>query len=195
MSCFRARKHVRGCIYVPKAVFIQCTHSACKSVCVCDFVKKLVFVKRLVFSGQRVSQGEELSAWLICAAGIRHKQRRPPMSNVTALISFQCSPGITAGVRDRHTSLLHRMSLPGDSTIYKSTGFILMKSIAACNYCVVFCCLLILKMLGSICVMQEFSISYKEIWIVFLLQTHLNLVILSFYNKKYSFVFPLVTGV
>ena len=89
--------------------------------CMCDVVKKLVFVKTLVFPGQRVSQGEELSTWLICAAGTRHKQRRPPMSNVTALISFQCRPGITAGARDRHTSLLHRMRFPGDSAIHKST--------------------------------------------------------------------------
>lgn len=102
--------------------------------CMCDVVKKLVFVKRLVFSGQRVSQGEELSTRLICAAGIRHRQRRPPMSNVTALISFQCSPGITAGARDRHTSLLHRMRFPGDCAIHKSTGFILMKSIASCHF-------------------------------------------------------------
>lgn len=111
----------------------------------CDSVKKLVFVERLVFLGQRVSQGEELSAWLICAAGIRHKQRRPPMSNVTALISFQCSPGITAGARDRHTSLLHRMSLPGKSAVYKSTSFILMKSTETCGYCFALRCMLILE--------------------------------------------------
>lgn len=111
-------------LYVPLA-------SECS---MCDVVKKLVFVKWLVFSGQPVSQGEEVSAWLICAAGTRHKQRRLPMSNVTALISFQCRPGITAGARDRHTSLLHRIRLPGDSASHKSTGYMLMESIATCHY-------------------------------------------------------------
>lgn len=144
-------------------------HSACQ--CMCDVVKKLVFVKRLVFSGQRVSQGEELSAWLICAAGTWHRQRCPPMSNVTALISFQCSPGITAGARDRHTSLLHRMRFPGGCAIHKSTGFLKkkMKSIAFCHYCFVHGCMLILGILGSICVMQQFSDSYREIGFVRLL--------------------------
>lgn len=137
-----------------------CVHSACK--CMCDVVKKLVFVKRLVFSGQRVSQGEELSTWLISAAGARHKQRRPPMSNVTALISFQCSPGITAGARDRHTSLLHRMRFPGDSAIHKSTGFILIKSIASCHDCFVLSCMFILGILCRICVIQQFPILRKK---------------------------------
>lgn len=164
------------------------------SVCVI-FVKKLVFVERLVFSGQRVSQGEELSAWLICAACIRYKQRRPPMSNVTALISFQCSPGITAGARDRHTSLLHRMSLPGDSAIYKSTGFILMKSIAAWDYCFVFSCMLILGILGSICVVQQFSISYKERGVVCLLICWTVTLFKLSWTKMNVFVFPLVGGV
>lgn len=108
-------------------------HSACK--CMCDVVKKMVFVKRLVFSGQQVSQGEELSTWLICAAGTRHKQRRPPMSNVTALISFQCSPGITAGARDRHTSLLHRMRFPGDSARLYFNGIHTILSLLFCAVC------------------------------------------------------------
>lgn len=142
-----------GCIYVPKLHLY--VHSACQ--CMCDVVK------RLVFSGQQVSRGEELSAWLICAAGTRHRQRRPPMSNVTALISFQCSPGITAGARDRHTSLLHRMRFPGGCAIHKSTGFILMKSVASCHYCFVLGCMLILGILGSTCVMQQFPDTYREI--------------------------------
>lgn len=127
-------------------------HSACE--CMCDAVKKLVFVKRLVFSGQRVSQGKELSTWLICAASTRHKQRHPPMSNVTALISFQCISGITTGARDRHTSLPHRMRISGDSAVHKSTDFILMESIANCHYCFLIIWLLILGILANLCVRQ-----------------------------------------
>lgn len=161
--------------------------SACE--CMCDVVKKLVFVKRLVFSGQRVSQGEELSAWLICAAGIRHKQRRPPMSNVTALISFQCSPGITAGARDRHTSLLHRMRFPGDSAIHKSTGFISMKSIVTwAQPCARF------RNFLAACVMQQFSNCYRETGIVCLLisctAAPFKFGKFGLYNCRKLFVFP-----
>ncbi len=123
-------------------------HSECE--CMCDVVKKLVFVKRLVFSGQQVSQGGKLSTWLICAAGTRHKQRRPLMSNVTALISFQCSPGTTAGLRERHTSLHFGTRLPRDSAIHKSAIFILMESIASCHYCLVLSYVQILAILAHI---------------------------------------------
>lgn len=110
----------------------------------CDVVTEPVFVKRLVFFGGSESV-EERSCHRGCAACIQHKQRRPPMSNVTALISFQCSPGITAGARDRHTSLLHTMRFLGDSTIHKSTGLILMRSMASLQYSFVLSCMLILR--------------------------------------------------
>lgn len=145
-------------------------HSECE--CICDVVKKLLFVKRLVFSGQQVSQGGELSTWLICAAGTRHKQRRPLMSNVTALISFQSGPGITAGVRERHTSLLLRIRNPGDSAILKSTGFILMESVVSCHYCFVLSCMLILGILGSICFKKTIFQLHRDIGFVCLLISH-----------------------
>lgn len=62
-----------------------------------NVVLKLLIVKRLVFPGQPVSPGFKLSACLICAAvGVHLEQRWLPMSNVTALICFQCRPGVTA---------------------------------------------------------------------------------------------------
>lgn len=167
LSRLRAWQHV--CIRVPEAVF---TCAGCIRVYVRCCQETGVCQEACVFrAAKSVKERSCQHGWYVQQA-TRHKQRRPPMSNVTALISFQCSPGITAGARGRHTSLLHRMRFPGDSAIHKSAGFILMESSASCRYCFVLRCMLILGFIfffpGNILhVIQRFSSPNGKRGIVF----------------------------
>ena len=162
-GCFGVWKRACGCSYVRIHFPVHSNRNV-----VLDFwtVRVMLSQSRCLSRGlcfQGRESVKERSCQHACAAGIQHEQGRPPMSNVTALISFQCSPGITAGARDRHTSLLHRMRFPGGSAIHKSTGVIWIKSIASCQYCFVLSCVLILGISGSRCNAAIFQFLFSPV--------------------------------